>query len=173
MIVNSACGISSLIETTKAETRPDIMSENLKEALLITKELVNRVKYLQITHDLRQMVRLSFDRADERRETRYPLPAGFQEFILLEVTAGAMTVPVVLTDFSMSGIQFQSPQPMERDSNLECFLRTGHMVGKEVRFITSVRYCKGHDDAFLAGAEIGEVSDASDFDFIKDISPGS
>jgi hypothetical protein len=178
MIVNSACGISSLLEMTKAETPPDIMRENLKEALLITKELVNWVKYLQITHDLRQMVRLSFDRADERKETRYPLPEAFQAFILLEVAAGSMTVPVVLTNFSMNGIQFQSPQSMERDTNLECFLRAKHMVGKEVRFKTSVKYCKGHDEAFLVGAEIEEVSDASDFnfflsvfDFIKDISP--
>ena len=123
---------------------------------------------------------MSFDRADERRETRYPLPEAFQEFILMEVSVNGMTVPVILTNFSMSGIQFRSPQPMDEDTSLECFLRTRHMVGKEVRFTTSVKYCKTKDDDFLVGCQIENVSDASDFDFfqnvfdfMRDISSGS
>jgi hypothetical protein len=169
MIVNNAYGISSILEMTKAETRPDVMADNLREALLITKELINWVKYLQMTRDLRQMVRLSFDRADERRETRYPLPEVFREFIVLEVITHAGTIAAVLSNFSMSGIQFQFPRPVEADTDLECHLRTKHMVGKEVRFTATSKYCKAHDDAFLVGAQIGDVSDASDFDFFRNV----
>jgi hypothetical protein len=172
MLINNMLGITSIIEFIRSETDPETVSQYLDEALNISKELVNWVKYLQITHDIKQMKPLFCEngKPEMRQEWRYPMPGIYQEYLSLYLKlSNGQIIPALLMNFSKTGIQFSSPHRFESRVPFDCVLGTSHLVGKEVRFRAKPRYIIPKDDEFIVGAKVIEVSDSGDLDFFRSV----
>lgn len=173
MVINNVLGIASVIEMAKCETDPSIASEYLDEAMGISNELVNWVRYLQLTRDISKvaaMVAAPPQSQNKRREPRYDMPEAFGKYMSMRIVAPGPGVPATIKNFSTSGLQFRYSGPEINADVLDCVLTTNHIaIHKQVSYKCEPRYVSAEADGFLVGANVVEVSDSREFNFFKNV----
>jgi hypothetical protein len=171
LLINNVGCISSLLEETRSAIPAGTDSDSLDEAVSMANDLMNWVKYLQITHDLRQVAAVTPPRcrSDLRQERRYPLPSMFTEYLRLEVRMDADHVPARLTNFSQRGLQFITPGALAPERQAHCRLSTDHLVRNSLSFTAQLMYCNRLDESYLVGGHITEVSSTADFNFFTSV----
>lgn len=170
MVVNQAYGILSIMDMLKTEKDPQAVDEFLGEVRTISNELINWAKYLQVSHDIRKVVRQERDwQNDSRREARYPFPEEFGEFISLRVDGPMAPVKATILNFSQSGVQFRYRGRPPVDSMIACTLMGNERIGKKVGLVCEVKYYSEETGETLVGAQVVEVSDSTDFNFFMSV----
>jgi hypothetical protein len=106
---------------------------------------------------------------EKRREERYRVPSLYQRYITLQVKSRDDFSPVVLDDFSRSGILFVSPAPFEVGSAAECLISMPGVFSRDIAFGIIIKYCMPNESAFLVGAAIDTVADAIWFDIFVEV----
>jgi hypothetical protein len=171
LVINSVCAISSVLEMARAEQDREAATDLMDKAMDVTRELVNWVKYLQLTHDIRELGPVVRDNAklQARREWRYPLPEVYKEYIGLNLAHQGVAMPATLINFSKSGLQFRSPVSLETETLIDLRLFTRHVIDKEVAIRARVKYILVEQGDCMAGARIEEIGNQSDFDFFANV----
>jgi hypothetical protein len=170
MVVNHTYGILSILDMLRAEKDREVVDEYLDEARTISNELINWVKYLQVTQDIRNLInRMNEVENDQRSEIRYPFPDQFRELISLGVDGPGDTYNAAIINFSHSGIRFRYKGPPPGQERLRCSLSSDPRIGKEVSLVCEVRYFAEYEGEMVIGASITEVSDSAEFDFFKNV----
>ena len=170
MVINKVSGIKLLIEELAlAESGRDELKEKLAIALKNIDELTNWVKFLQIVHDLRLLGSLSpaDNPSEKRKESRYPLPAAYQNYLRLKIHAGASWTPAHLLNFSRYGMQFRYACPLDLNEVHQCVLSTARSFRNAVSFKARVSNCRRQNEEFIIGATIEEVEDSGIFNFFE------
>jgi hypothetical protein len=103
-----------------------------------------------------------------RREQRHPVSAVYQRYIDLKVQIGNIFVPVILHDFSGSGVLFESQVPLEIESCADCVISISRSLSKEIAFDVRVKHCRKKEDTFLVGAAIETAADTTWFEIFKE-----
>jgi len=170
MVINKTSGISLNLSRALIES-PHEAAQHIHNAMTISNELSNWVKYLQITRNLKHLNALhcNVDISDTRKVARYPLPKIYEKYISMKVTLPDRSVPVRIIDFCQRGTQFQSPEPLEPGAVMECTLTTTFNIKKAVHLRMMIKYCSLRDDGYLIGAHIDVVDDSSEFNFFNNI----
>jgi len=170
MLINKAYGLSSLLEMIKADGGSGSASELIDESVLITEEIINWVKYLQVTRDLRQTIHCALDggQATKRKELRYPFPKSLRKQIVFKTTCDREQEEVQLVNFSKSGLQFLCGTPMEEGSRFEAEL-TAVTPNKTLTLHATVKYVMEQDGTYVVGSAIEKVSNNSDFNFFRGV----
>lgn len=98
---------------------------------------------------------------ERRKETRYPVPEIYRQYIIFKIKKNGAFIQVALLDFSRHGIRLKSPSPIENDSVVGCLISVPASLKKEVEFKVKVRRCVADDTSsdFIIGAEIEEIPD--------------
>ncbi len=171
MLINNVCSITSVLELIKNEPVSENSDEYLEEALNISRELVNWVKYLQIAHDITQLKPpFHDDRQSEcRGEWRYPLPETYHDYISVDIHLPESIEQAKLVNFSRSGLQVKSPVEFNIRQPFQCTLRTNHVIDKRVTFTALARYILLNGDDYIIGASVTEVSNGPDLDFFRNV----
>ena len=170
MIINKATCILIDLEEAIQELRPYSLDNTIERAVIASNDLVNWVKFLHLAHDLRQLSTLSHEMSlEKRKETRYPLPEIYQEYIQMFAYLKEMIFPVILLNFSRSGVQFRSPQCIEENKSIECVLETAHVVKRKVYFMVRAKYVVKQNGDYIVGGLAEEVSDSTAFDFFNNV----
>jgi hypothetical protein len=102
-----------------------------------------------------------------RREPRHQVPAVYQRYIDLKVKIDNVFVPAALHNFSGRGILFESQAPLEIQSSADCVISISRSLSREIAFSIRVEHCREKNNAFLVGAEIEKVADATWFNIFK------
>lgn len=170
MVINKTSGISLLLGRTLKES-PDEAAQNIHDAVTISNELSNWVKYLQMTRNLKHLNELQWDVgiSHGRKVARYPLPKIYENYISMKVNLPGRSVLVSIIDFCQRGAQFQSPEPLKPGAAAECTLTTTYNIKREVHLRIKIKYCSPRGDGYLIGAHIDEVDDSSEFNFFNNI----
>ncbi len=98
---------------------------------------------------------------NRRKETRYPVPKIYRQYILLRIKDMADNfINAALIDFSRHGIRLKSPIYMNPDKIFECSISIPASLTKEVKFRIKVRFCaEDTAEEFIVGSEIVEIPD--------------
>lgn len=98
---------------------------------------------------------------ERRKETRYPVPEIYRQYIIFKLKKNDVFIQVALLDFSRHGIRLKSPFPIENNSILGCLISVPASLKREVEFKARVRHCIADDTSsdFIIGAEIEEIPD--------------
>lgn len=170
MLVNKVYGLSSVLEILKAEELPDSAREFLDESLDITDELINWVKYLQMTHDIKSMaVSLqSGAEGNRRKEDRFQFPEVLHKHIKLMTGQGDDLKESTLIDFSKSGLQLVTIEPLEPDTVFDAQI-SAPRVGKFMQFKARVKHTSEHLGAITVGASLEEANSPNDLHFFHSI----
>ncbi len=104
-----------------------------------------------------------------RREQRHPVPAVYQRYIDMKVKMDGVFVPVVLHNFSGSGVLFESPGPCETGSHVECVISISQSLSREIAFGVRVKHCEKKNNAFFVGAEVETAADATWFNIFREV----
>ena len=59
---------------------------------------------------------------ERRKETRYPVPEIYRQYIIFKIKKNDVFIQVALLDFSRHGIRLKSPSPIENNSILGCLI---------------------------------------------------
>lgn len=167
MLINKAYGLSAVLDMLKAEEIPDSAKELLDESIDITTELINWVKYLQLTRDLRGATVSAFETAEhdnQRAENRFPFPDILKKHILLRVGCIEELEDVELVNFSRHGMQFMCNGNSAPDKIMKAELQAVH-IDKTLMMDVEVKYTKDN----LVGASIANHSSQVDLDFFDSI----
>lgn len=169
VVINRTAGISMLLGFTLNEKEKASIDEGIRESLAMANELSNWVKYLQMISDLKELssLVLDSDSAEKRKEVRYPLPNYLRDSIGVKIKLAGAAAPAVLVNFSQSGLQIKSAEPLAVGSRIECCLALPHPAENEVTFKATVRYSSGGGG--FAGAQIEEVSGVKVFNFFNNV----
>jgi hypothetical protein len=100
----------------------------------------------------------------KRRENRYNVPDGYQQYIKLRVKSGNEFVPAILGNFSRSGILFECPLSFSKGMHTECVMAISLLFSREISFGIEVRYCYEDHGSYIMGASIDTISDGTWFD---------
>jgi len=170
MLINKAYGLSSLLELIKAEGLPESSVEMVDESVGITQEIINWVKYLQVTRDLSHTIRCAMDGKHpvKRSEMRFPFPDALDKQIILKARCDSESHNVRLVNFSKSGLQFVCNGMLETGRSFDAEL-VAVLPDKTLGFKAVVKYIMEHDSTFIVGAAIEEVSNNTDFDFFRGV----
>jgi hypothetical protein len=171
MLINNVYSIASILEFAMDEEHPHGMRENISEALSISRDLIDWVKYLQITHDIKQIQPLTKKGTytNNRAEQRYPFPELYEQYIELTLMTRGTEVKAQLVNFSRNGLQFKAPTGFGLNEFVQGTLSTRHLVGKTVHFKATARYVLVGGEEYVTGAKVLEVSDSKDFDFFRSV----
>ena len=104
-----------------------------------------------------------------RREPRHPVPAAYQRYIHLKVKIGAELVPVILHDFSGSGILFESRVPFGIEASAGCVISIPWSLSREIAFAIRVKHCEKENNTFFVGAAIEKTADATWFAVFSEV----
>lgn len=170
MLINKAYSLSSTLEAIKAEGLQESTSKLIDDSLGITAELLNWVKYLQVTRDLQNTIHSTFETADpdNRREMRYPFPEYLNKLITLRARCDREMQEVNLLNFSSGGFQFLCNSPLDTGRSFEAELRA-IQPDKTLSFGAEVKYVLEQGENFIVGAAIDEVSSSSDLNFFRGV----
>ena len=103
-----------------------------------------------------------------RREQRHPISAVYQRYIDLKVQIDSVFVPVILHNFSGSGVLFESQVPLAIESSFDCVISVSRSLSQEIAFDVRVKHCRKKEETFLIGAAIGTAVDATWFEVFKE-----
>lgn len=106
---------------------------------------------------------------EARREVRHDLTEIYQQYMELKVRAGNIFKPVVLNNFSRTGIQFESAFPISEGAQTDCLISILRSLSKSVGFCIRIKYCKQKGERFLIGAEIEIIEDSTWFDVFMEV----
>ena len=170
MVINKTVGISLLLGKALRES-PDEAAQNIRNAMTISNELANWVKYLQMTRDLKHLNELhrNVGISHRRNVARYQLPKIYEEYISMKVNLPDRNIPVRIIDFCQRGVRFQSPEPLKTGAAVDCTLTTTHNINKKVHFRIRIKYCCADSNGYLIGAHTDEVDDNLEFNFFNNI----
>lgn len=171
MLINKAYGLGALLELVKSEDIPPAAREMLDESIVITEELLNWVKYLQITRDLKNTAISSLPAPeDEKRKlTRFPFPEEFSSSIKLFLDSGESEMSECkLLNFSKKGLQLATDVQLRSGDIIKAQL-VAVIVGRTVDLKAEVKYAIEKKGTYVAGVEIREVSAQTDFDFFYNV----
>jgi hypothetical protein len=104
-----------------------------------------------------------------RREPRHPVPAAYQRYFHLKVKIGDDFVPVILHNFSGSGILFESRVPFGIEASAGCVISIPWSLSREIAFAIRVKHCEKENNAFFVGAAIEKAVDATWFDVFREV----
>ena len=104
-----------------------------------------------------------------RREQRYPVTAVYQRYVSLKVKIDDVFVPVILHNFSGSGVLFESSVPFKIGSHADCAISISQSLSREIAFAIRVKRCQTKNDAFFVGAVIETVADATWFRVFREV----
>jgi hypothetical protein len=104
-----------------------------------------------------------------RREPRHPVPVVYQRYIYLKVKIDHDFVPVILHNFSGSGILFESHVPFEREASASCVISIPQSLSREISFDVRVKHCRKKDNTFFIGAAIEKAVDTTWFDVFREV----
>jgi len=104
-----------------------------------------------------------------RREQRYPVTGVYQRYVSMNVNIEGVFVPVILHNFSGSGVLFESSVPFEIGALADCAISISQALSREVAFAIRVKHCQAKNEAFLVGAVIETVADATWFRVFTEI----
>jgi len=107
--------------------------------------------------------------SERRREQRHPVPAVYQRYITLKVKIEEVFVPVILHNFSNSGVLFESQVPFEIKSNADCVISLPQALSREIAFDIRVKHCRKKNDTFFIGAAIETPVDATWFNIFREV----
>jgi hypothetical protein len=107
--------------------------------------------------------------AESRREQRHPVPFVYQRYIHLKVKVDDDLVPVILHNFSGSGVLFESSVPFEREASAGCVISIPRSLSREIAFDIRVIHCTKKNDAFFVGAAIEKAADATWFNVFREV----
>jgi hypothetical protein len=107
--------------------------------------------------------------AVSRREQRLPVPAVYHRYINLNVKINDVFVPVILQNFSGSGVLFESQEPFAIESRADCVISLPQSLSKEIAFDIRVKHCRKKKDTFFIGATIETVADATWFNVFREV----
>lgn len=169
MVINKTVSISLLLARA-LRVSPDEAAQNIRDAITVSNELANWVKYLQMTQNLKHLNDLHSTAgiSHKRKVARYQLPKIYEQYISMEVNLPDRNVQVRIMDFCQKGVQFYSPEPLKTVEALDCNLEATHSI-KKVYFRIRIKYCCASGDEYLIGADIDEVGDNSEFNFFNNI----
>lgn len=170
MVINKTSGISILLGRALRES-PDEAAQKIHNAMTISNELANWVKYLQMTRNLKHLnaLHLAVGISHRRKVARYQLPKIYEKYILTKVHLLDRSVPVGIIDFCQRGVRFQSPEPFKTGAAVECTVMIMHNINKKVHFRIVIKYCCASGNGYLIGAHIDKVGDNSEFNFFNNI----
>jgi hypothetical protein len=170
MVINKTVGISLLLGKALRES-PDEAAQNIRNAMTISNELANWVKYLQMTRNLKHLNELhrNVGISHRRNMARYQLPKIYEEYISMKVNLPDRNIPVRIIDFCQRGVRFQSPEPLKTGAAVDCTLTTTHNINKKVHFRIRIKYCCANGNGYLIGAHTDEVDDNLEFNFFNNI----
>jgi hypothetical protein len=171
MVINKAAGISMLLELSLLEEEKDIIDEDIMESISSANELSNWIRYLQMVGDLHELssLVLDSDSSEKRKEIRYPVPEILSEKISVRVKRSGEIMPVRLTNFSQSGLQIKSPEPLDIDHLGEFSIASADTEARELTLKASIRYCWEQDGKFVMGARIEELLGSATFNFFTNV----
>ena len=107
---------------------------------------------------------------DERRlEERYEVPAVYQRYVQLRVKSGDDFIPAVLSNFSRHGILFECPAPFDAGTHVACIIAVPRLLSQDISFGIAVKYCSKKERAFIIGAVIDTIADATWFNVFVEI----
>jgi len=104
-----------------------------------------------------------------RREQRHPVSAVYQRYITFKVQIDNIFVPVILHNFSGSGVLLESQVPLEIEMCADCVISISRSLSKEIAFDICVKHCRIKDTTFLVGAAIDMAADATWFEIFKEV----
>ena len=104
-----------------------------------------------------------------RREQRYPVSGVYQRYVGLKVKIDDVFVPVILHNFSGSGVLFESSVPFEIGAHADCTISISQALSREIAFAIRVKRCQKKNEAFFVGAAIETVADATWFRVFKEV----
>jgi hypothetical protein len=107
--------------------------------------------------------------SERRREERHPVPAVYQRFINMKMKIDDVFVPVILHNFSSSGVLFESQMPCEMGSSADCVISIPRSLSRELAFAVRVKHCQKKNTVFLVGASIETVADATWFNIFREV----
>lgn len=170
MVINKTVSISLLLGRALRGS-PDEAAQNIRDAIIVSNELTNWVKYLQMTQNLKHLNDLhsNVGISHRRKVARYQLPKIYEEYISMEVNLPDRNVQVRIMDFCQRGVQFYSPEPLKNVEAVDCHLKTTHSIKKNVYFRIRIKYCCASGNEYLIGSDIDEVGDSSEFNFFNNI----
>lgn len=172
MVVNKISNTKGFIESAMGNDPKGKLARNLDSAVISLNELLNWVKFLQISHDLKGLSLLSSRAAtpERRKEVRYAVAKNYSSLLSVHINLSDSKVAVTLTDFSQRGMQFISPSALEMDSTVDGTLSSAGPRGKKVvTFKLRIRHCIKDEQRYIVGGRILEIFDASTFNFFENI----
>ena len=171
MVTNKAFGIHTFLEHASQKNKT-ILPADIELLMRTTQDMLDWVDYLRIANNLRSLRQASSAAqagSEQRRETRFPLPPIYQNYITLQILHSDQAYRVFINNFSRNGVQLTSPVPVEKDASLKCHLQAAPPARKDVRFEVRVMYCNEVDEGYILGARVENVSDSKHFDFFRNI----
>jgi hypothetical protein len=170
MLINKAYGLSSIMEMIQSEDNSESTRELIDESIGITEEIINWVKYLQVTRDLKQTIHCALDssQSNKRKELRFPFPESLRKQITFRAMCEEQMQEVQLVNFSKSGLQFVCSNPVKEGSGVEAEL-TAVTPNKTLKLNATVKYVMEQDESFVVGTSIEDVSNRSDFNFFRGV----
>ncbi len=172
IIINKVFNIKEMLELAARGDQSDQLNKTIKLASDNIDELIDWVKFLQIAHGHQDLVSILTEdekTPDTRHEKRYPLPAHYQQYIIMKIMGADDSVLLRIIDFSIHGVKFITPMPLDLDSIHEITLSTSQPPSVEVRFKVMIKHCQELDGEFVAGGKIEKIDNDTATDFFKKI----
>ena len=107
--------------------------------------------------------------SERRREERHPVPAVYQRYINMKIKIDDVFVPVILHNFSSSGVLFESQMPCEMESSADCVISIPRSLSQELAFAIRVKHCQEKLTTFFVGAVIEAPVDATWFNIFREV----
>lgn len=172
-IINRTSAICMMLNYSINETDKEALDNNIKDSLAIANELSNWIKYIQLIGNLQKLLPLvlNSDAGEKRREIRYPLPDAFTEDFKTQIKMNCAPMPSALVNYSQSGVQLMTPEPIGPGSVIECRLSAGtsNNGSKGVPFKAKIVYSVESMDGFVTGAKLEEVFGSPVFNFFNSV----
>ena len=107
--------------------------------------------------------------AELRREQRHPVPTVYQRYIHLKVKIDDDFVPVILHNFSASGVLFENRAPFEMEASAGCLISIPRSLSREIAFDIRVIHCTKKNSTFFVGAAIERAADTTWFNVFREV----
>ncbi len=165
MHVNKMYGLSAVLEMIKADGVSESSEELLDESFQITDDLINWVKYLQISSDVNKG--LATDDPERRDSIRYYGLSSLAS-ITLNTDFGHGMQPTDMVNFSQKGLQIVTKLSVKVGDTFKGEMHS-EQHAKSVTFTATVKYFAKHDYETIIGASIDEIDHSGNFNFFRSI----
>ncbi len=179
MVINKIAGMSYILQMLKAEVTKEHkpLIEKIEREI---QALVDWVRFLEVSADLKEAIRLYQDYPQERRrELRFPVTDILKQFVGLEVEVKGFLQSVELVNISNSGLLFRVSDDLSPGTTVKARLLFLKNPISRREFNIVIKHCEAHEKGFLVGAEVEK--DQSDrfklfesiYEYLKDALEGT